>query len=95
MANQAITTVDRVVGSGTANRFPIDGKRPYYEIARCQTNQASGFGTSQTANTCGSTFDERYNPSNTGNFRGASRFTLADGLVFTFDPAAFAGPRTT
>lgn len=29
----------------------------------------------------------RVNPSNTGNIRGNSRFTLADGLVFTFDPS--------
>lgn len=29
----------------------------------------------------------RVNPSNTGNIRGNSRFTLTDGLVFTFDPS--------
>ncbi|MEZ5681610.1 MAG: TonB-dependent receptor [Erythrobacter sp.] len=36
---------------------------------------------------CGSTFDRRYNPSNTGNIRGASRFTLMDGLILTIDPS--------
>ena len=36
---------------------------------------------------CGTEFDRRYNPSNTGNVRGASRFTLADGLVLTVDPS--------
>ncbi|MFX8852511.1 hypothetical protein ABTM75_19430, partial [Acinetobacter baumannii] len=29
----------------------------------------------------------RYNPSNTGNLRMSSRFTLADGLVLTVDPS--------
>ncbi len=29
----------------------------------------------------------RINPSDTGNLRGQSRFTLTDGLVFTFDPS--------
>jgi len=37
--------------------------------------------------TCGTEFDRRYNPSNTGNIRGASRITIADNLVFTFDPS--------
>ena len=37
-------------------------------------------------NGCGSEFSRRYNPSNTGNIRGASRFTLADGLILTIDP---------
>ena len=39
------------------------------------------------ANTCGSTFEERLNPSDTGNVRMQSRFTLADGLVLTIDPS--------
>lgn len=34
---------------------------------------------------CGAEFDRRYNPSNTGNVRGASKFTLMDNLVFTLD----------
>jgi iron complex outermembrane receptor protein len=37
--------------------------------------------------TCGTEFDRRYNPSNTGNIRGASRFAITDNLVFTFDPS--------
>jgi iron complex outermembrane receptor protein len=37
--------------------------------------------------TCGTEFDRRYNPSDTGNIRGSSRFTLTDGVVFTFDPS--------
>ena len=36
---------------------------------------------------CGTEFDRRYNPSDTGNIRGASRFTITDSVVFTFDPS--------
>ena len=37
--------------------------------------------------TCGTEFDRRYNPSNTGNIRGSSKFTLMDNLVLTVDPS--------
>ena len=36
---------------------------------------------------CGTEFDRRYNPSNTGNVRVASKFTIMDGLVLTVDPS--------
>jgi iron complex outermembrane receptor protein len=36
---------------------------------------------------CGTEFDRRYNPSNTGNLRINSKFTLADNLVLTVDPS--------
>jgi len=36
---------------------------------------------------CGTEFDRRYNPSNSWNFRGNSRFTLAEGLTLTVDPS--------
>lgn len=32
-------------------------------------------------------YNHSINPSNTGNIRGASRFTLTDALTFTFDPS--------
>ena len=38
-------------------------------------------------NGCGAPFYRRYNPSDTGNIRGSSRFTLADGLILTVDPS--------
>ncbi|MCP9223528.1 TonB-dependent receptor [Erythrobacter sp. LQ02-29] len=38
-------------------------------------------------NTCGTPFERRYNPSNTGNIRGNSRFTLGDKLTLTVDPS--------
>lgn len=36
---------------------------------------------------CGTEFDRRYNPSNTGNIRINSRFTLTDKLTLTVDPS--------
>lgn len=38
-------------------------------------------------NGCGAAFYRRYNPSDTGNIRGASRFSISDQLTFTFDPS--------
>jgi iron complex outermembrane receptor protein len=84
---------NRVVGSASSNRFPLTRAERDYGIARCQIRGASpGVATDDGAsgaagNTCGSTFDERMNPSNTGNIRVNSRFTLAPGLVLTVDPS--------
>jgi iron complex outermembrane receptor protein len=44
-------------------------------------------GAADAANSCGTEFDRRYNPSDTGNVRASSRFTLADGLLLTVDPS--------
>ncbi len=68
-------------------RFPLTQEERFYTVARCQTNQVARPGIADFANTCGATFDERYNPSNTGNIRIGSRFTLADGLVLAVDPS--------
>ncbi|MGF7148351.1 iron complex outermembrane receptor protein [Sphingomonas zeicaulis] len=68
------------------NRFPLTKDERFYTIARCLTDDPQA-GVADSPNSCGSSFDERYNPSNTGNIRGASRFTLSDGLVLTVDPS--------
>ena len=39
------------------------------------------------SNECGEPFYRRYNPSDTGNIRGSSRFTLTDSIVLTVDPS--------
>ena len=78
----------RVVGSDlSTNRFPTNADERDYTIAPCTVNLVARPNLADLANTCGSTFDERYNPSNTGNVRVNSRFTLADGLVLTVDPS--------
>lgn len=76
------TAGNRVVPS----RFPLTDDERFYTIARCTTDVPQP-GAADAPNGCGSTFDERWNPSNTGNVRLASRFTLADGLVLSVDPS--------
>jgi iron complex outermembrane receptor protein len=76
----------RTPGTGTGNRFPISRDELPYHVARC-TTPIPVTGVADAAGTCGTTFDERYNPSNTGNIRINSRFTLAPGLILTVDPS--------
>ncbi len=68
-------------------RFPLTDDERFYSIARCQINLQARPGIQDVANGCGSTFDERWNPSNTGNIRIASRFTLAPGLILNVEPS--------
>lgn len=79
--------IDNPLTTVVPNRFPVTKDERFYTIARCQTNSVARAGLADAANGCGSTFDERYNPSNTGNIRIASRFTLKEGLVLTVDPS--------
>jgi iron complex outermembrane receptor protein len=39
------------------------------------------------SSSCTNYYNVRINPSNTGNIRGQSRFTLADGIILTVDPS--------
>jgi iron complex outermembrane recepter protein len=78
----------RVVGSGTGNRFPANNtEREYLINYPCQTNSVARAGLADAANTCGTEFDRRYNPSDTGNIRISSRFSLSDSLTLTVDPS--------
>ncbi|MDQ1686707.1 MAG: iron complex outerrane recepter protein, partial [Frankiaceae bacterium] len=81
------TCVARVVGSDATNRYPLTRDERNYTVAHCLTNQVARPGVADAANTCGAAFEERLNPSNTGNVRAQSRFTLAKGLVLTIDPS--------
>lgn len=84
--NQTLTSTPRVVGSGSSNRFPTyDGERNY-TFAPCTVDAAQA-GVADVANSCGTAFDYSFNPSNTGNIRINSRFTLADNLILTVDPS--------
>jgi iron complex outermembrane receptor protein len=85
---------NRTVGSGSGNRFPTNsGERKYNINFPCLTSAAAAGqvypvpGAPDSAATCGTEFDRRYNPSNTGNIRINSRFTLNDKLVLTVDPS--------
>lgn len=44
-------------------------------------------GVQDSYNSCGTPFERRYNPSNTGNVRINSLFTLSDRLTLTIDPS--------
>ena len=78
---------DRVVGSGTGNRFPDNNDEREYDIAYPCTVDVPQAGVADTTNSCGTEFDRRYNPSNSVNIRGNSRITLTEGLVLTVDPS--------
>ena len=93
-----LNVAPRVVGSGTTNRFPTTAGERFYNINYpCTTAtpvtetvpqiSAAGYRDPDAPNTCGTEFDRRYNPSNTGNIRINSRFTLAPGVVLTVDPS--------
>ncbi|AQR75168.1 TonB-dependent receptor [Sphingomonas sp. LM7] len=83
----AAVTGGRVVGPASTNRFPITTDEREYTVASCTITNTQRPGVVDAANTCGSIFDERFNPSNTGNIRVGSRFTLADGLTLYVDPS--------
>ena len=72
-------------GSFTLPNFPDTREERFYDINfPCQID-APQAGVADSPNSCGSEFDRRFNPSNTGNVRAASRFTLADSLVLSVD----------
>ena len=84
----------RVVGSGSGNRFPTNSSERKYTInypcdaTAVTTGQVYPIpGQADSASSCGTEFDRRYNPSNTGNIRINSRFSLADNIVLTVDPS--------
>ena len=77
----------RVVGSNAANRFPRNADEREYTIARCQVNLIARPNVADAANTCGSEFEERFNPSNTGNVRVQSRFSLMENLTLNVEPS--------
>ncbi|WP_286165081.1 TonB-dependent receptor [Arthrobacter sp. TPD3018] len=88
----------RTAGTGSTNRFPRSRDELPYSVGRCQIDvpQAGGVdapattnapGASNNGSICGSSFDERYNPSNTANIRINSRFSLSDKLTLFVDPS--------
>lgn len=90
-----LTAAGFVDADGNIN---VDKSRRFYNIgygtgaaaatggAPCNTATARA-GLADLPNACGTSFERRYNPSNTGNARFNSRFTLAEGLIFSADAA--------
>ena len=91
----ATNPAPRNVGPNSQNRFPTNADERFYKINFPCTIPAGRPGVADAPPaapnadeaSCGTEFDRRYNPSNTGNIRGASRFTLADNLILTVDPS--------
>ena len=83
----------RTVGSASANRFPANNdEREYLINYPCQVDvPQAGVADAPAAAirnaSCGTEFDRRYNPSDTGNIRASSRFALSDKLTLTVDPS--------
>ncbi|WP_120717270.1 TonB-dependent receptor [Tsuneonella amylolytica] len=77
----------RTAGPSSSQRFPLTKEERFYDINFPCTTTTPRAGVADAANSCGTEFDRRYNPSNTGNIRGASKFTIMDGLVLTIDPS--------
>jgi iron complex outermembrane receptor protein len=94
LTQSATDSRPRNVGPLSTQRYPRDRDEREYDInypCVLDTPQA-GVADVPTPSTldvgsCGTEFERRYNPSNTGNIRGASRFTLAEGIVLTVDPS--------
>jgi len=78
---------NRVVGSGTGNRFPRNNDEREYDIAYPCTTDAPQAGVADSPNSCGTEFDRRVNPSNSINIRGNSKFSITDQLTLTVDPS--------
>lgn len=76
----------RTVGPDSSNRFPLTKDERFYNIDECQI-PAGVAGAPDAASSCGSLYDYRFNPSNTGNLRINSRFTLTDKLTLNVDPS--------
>ena len=94
LTQNSLNTTPRVVGPNSGNRYPRNGDERFYDINYpCQTDTPQGGVVDTTAApptdqaSCGTEFDRRYNPSNTGNLKVQSRWTLTDKLVLTVDPS--------
>lgn len=74
---------------GTAGSLQANKRSRFYNIANgypCQTTTGIN-GRADTANGCGSDFERRFNPSNTGNVRLNSLFHLTEALSLSVDAA--------
>ena len=97
------TVVPRIVGPLSQNRYPGNSDERQYLINYPCTLSAARPGVvdapaasikpdgSADVNgdygSCGTEFDRRYNPSNTGNIRVQSRFSLGDRITINIEPS--------
>ena len=77
------STTPRVV----PDRFPLLNNERAYNLSLPCTTDVAQAGIADVTNSCGTQFDRRYNPSNTGNVRVNAKFSLTDSVVLTVDPS--------
>ncbi|WP_159981945.1 MULTISPECIES: TonB-dependent receptor [unclassified Novosphingobium] len=74
------------VNSSSSGRFPLSkDERDDYSLSPCGVS-AGVNGHADAADSCGTSWEWRYNPSRTWNIRMNSKFTLNDRLTLTVDP---------
>ena len=74
----------------SAAAFSGDKSARFYNVSGgipCTINTVADAGIADQTNSCGTQFERRYNPSNTGNARLSTRLTLTDRLIFSADAA--------
>ncbi|QIL01978.1 TonB-dependent receptor [Sphingomonas sinipercae] len=69
------------------NGFPTSRSERQYNITYPCTTDVPQAGVPDTTASCGTEFDRRYNPSNSINIRGNSKFSITDKLTLTIDPS--------
>ncbi len=72
-------------GSFSLPGFPTTRAARFYNVDDNCTTDTPQTGVADAPNSCGSEFDRRYNPSNTGNVRFASKFSPMDALTLSLD----------
>ncbi len=97
LTQSATNDAPRIVGGQSGNRFPRNNDEREYDInfpCRLDVAQPGVVDSPAPApdaptagGSCGTEFDRRYNPSNTGNIRGASLFHLTDSITLSVDPS--------
>lgn len=75
----------------SASAFAGDKSARFYKVGGlgvpCSINTSAGVDVADQTNNCGTQFERRYNPSNTGMQRLSTRLTLTDKLIFSADAA--------
>ena len=74
------------VNSSSSGRYPTNWSEAYFNVGTCSVAPGVS-GKADAASTCGTAWEYRYNPSDTGNLRANMRFTLSDKLLLTIDPS--------
>lgn len=98
LAEDGLVTVTDRDGNVVGTYNDEEGRFQIYETNGafpCSIDRSELVGNAGTPNVedrynkngCGGAFYRRYNPSDTGNIRGASLFSITDALTVTFDPS--------